>query len=71
MVDIRMPRIDGDQILEELAAGNRLAPKTRILVSSNVSPPPTIWQGFEKFAATFVLKDVVANRAAFLAAIRG
>ena len=71
LVDIRMPRIDGDQILEELAAGNRLAPSTRVLVSSSVQPPRAIWQSFEKFAATFILKDVVASRPDFLAALGG
>ncbi|MDA0205236.1 MAG: response regulator [Acidobacteria bacterium] len=69
LVDIRMPRIDGDQILEELAAGNRLAPSTRVLVSSSVLPPRAIWQSFEKFAATFISKDIVASKEEFLAVL--
>ena len=42
LVDIRMPRMDGDQILEELAVSNSLAPRTRVLVSSIVRPPRSI-----------------------------
>ena len=69
LVDIRMPRIDGDQILEELTAANRLFPRTRVLVTSSVPPPSSIWRNFEKFAARFILKDVVVSKTDLLALI--
>ena len=69
VVDIRMPRIDGDQILEELAAANKLFPRTRVLVTSSVRPPAAIWRDFERFAARFILKDLVVDKTEFLAVI--
>ena len=69
LVDIRMPRIDGDQVLEELAAANRLFRHTRVLVSSSVPPPSAIWRKFERFAARFILKDVVVSKTDLLALI--
>lgn len=69
LIDIRMPRMDGDQILEELRAANKLFSRTRVLVTSSVPPPSAIWRNFEKFAARFILKDVVVSKTKLLASI--
>lgn len=71
LVDIRMPLINGDEILEELTAGNKLSSRTRVLVSSSVRPPRSIWRNFEKFGATFVPKDILFEKSAFLTLING
>ena len=71
LLDIRMPLIDGDQILEQLSSSGVLSAETRIFVMSSVAPPRSVWQKFERFGAAFVLKDVVYDRDSFLAAIAG
>ena len=56
VVDVRMPKMNGDQLLDQLADAGKLD-GVRVLVSSSVQPPPTIWRPFERHRARFVPKD--------------
>ena len=57
LLDVRMPKMDGDQLLDRLAERGRLDGGPRILVWSGLEPPPAVWARFERHGARFVSKD--------------
>lgn len=60
-----MPEINGDEILEALAEKGRLQ-NAKILVSSSIKPPGSIWRNFQQYDANFVSKDDLYDKSAFL-----
>ena len=61
IVDVRMPKMDGDMVLDQLADAGRLEGVT-ILVCSSLRPPPVIWRRFEPHGAIFLSKDHTGDR---------
>lgn len=70
LVDVRMPRMHGDEVLDELASRGLLE-GVRVLVSSSVRPPAPLWRKFEKHDAKFVNKDDVVSAESMLAYLDG
>lgn len=68
IVDVRMPRMDGDQLLSALDADSRLD-GVRVFATSSVHPPPSIWRRFAPFRATFLAKHLATERTSLLAAL--
>ena len=57
LLDVRMPKMDGDQLLDRLAERGCLESAPRVLVWSGLEPPPSVWARFERHGARFVSKD--------------
>lgn len=56
IVDIRMPKMEGHEILELLSEKGRLV-ETRVYVSSSVAPLTSVWSQYKKYNAAFISKD--------------
>ena len=62
LVDIRMPKMNGDEVLDQLAEKGRLE-GVAVFASSSIEPPESIWCEFAKHGARFMTKqDVVEGR---------
>ncbi len=66
LVDVRMPEMDGDELLDDLAQSGSLT-GTRIFVMSGATPPASIWRPFEKHRACFIEKQKAMDRDTLLA----
>lgn len=62
IVDMRMPLMNGDEVLQALAHEGRLE-GVRLFVTSEVHPPRSMWRAYEAFGTEFVAKDDLVDRA--------
>ena len=60
VVDIRMPRLEGHEVLE-LIFKNQQSMRADIVVTSSLKPPEEIWQNYQAYNPKFILKSDITN----------
>jgi CheY-like chemotaxis protein len=61
IVDVRMPLINGDEIIKELRKHNYLY-NVEVFIASNAKPPPYMLKEFKALNATFLKKDSLYDK---------